>query len=293
MKARWKPSEFETLKTFWPTQGSKAVAEMLGRSWKAVQKKALRSKVLCDQQSLNARRGLTIANANDSCDTSYFEREWSPNQAYILGYIFADGCLTKGLYSLSLLCHSKDEEILLAIQQELKSTHKVSRVAAKVFPNGRSNGPRTSINVSSSKLVHSLVNRFGLCHRKTYVDLSMPTLPESMFGHFFRGYFDGDGHVSMKGKYGRISFVGTRRFVEQMQTTVCSLTGALKTKLQRQGNIYSVGWGCHQDLITIHRLMYPPGRYIFLKRKRDTFDRVVQQNLTRLVRSHRHSMSLN
>src|SRR4029077_3279761 len=92
-----------------------------------VQRRATRMKLVCDQSARYARHSATMLEKNESCDVGYFERNWSPNMAYILGYIFADGCISKDLYGLSFLCHSKDEEVLLAIHRELKSKNKIHR----------------------------------------------------------------------------------------------------------------------------------------------------------------------
>lgn len=40
-------------------------------------------------------------------DTLFFE-SWSPNMAYILGYIFADGCILKDRYRLKIASCDKD-----------------------------------------------------------------------------------------------------------------------------------------------------------------------------------------
>lgn len=277
--SRWTEYELEQIKNLWPTKGSKEVAVLLGKTWKSVQVKAIRMGLVCDQKASYERRRESLTNNNSSCDIEYFNREWNPNFAYILGYTFADGSINKSLYMLSFLCHSKDEEIILAIHKELKSEHLIGRRPAKEYPDGRKNGPRTYLNISSKKLVMSLVTRFGLLPRKTYLDLKMPEIPDKYFGHFLRGYFDGDGHVHKRKQCngGVFSFVGTKTFVEQMGNRISELIGVRKPKLCQQGLIYSIEWNLHKELKEIYELMYPEGEYIFLNRKRLVFTEIANQ----------------
>ena len=294
-KPRWTANDFQTLLRLWPEQGSEKTALKIGKSAKAVQVMAIRKGLICNQKARYSRMAKAISDGNTSCDSEYFCRDWSPNMAYVLGYIYADGCLQKDLYCLGFLCHSKDEEILLAIHKELKSTHKVIRSPARIYK-GRRNGPKTCFNVSSKKLVSSLVKRFGLQPCKSSLDLPVPEIPDEWFGHFLRGYFDGDGSVKIRKNRvgGEISFVGTRKFIKGMRRMVCRLTKSLKTKIQRQINhktgrsVYVAYWGCHRDLKSIYRLMYPKGDYIFLQRKRSALRVLVRQEV-RPMRSVRIS----
>ncbi len=281
-KKRWTRKEIRCLKDFWPTLGSKGVAGKIDRPWRAVQRKAVRMGIESDREARYLRASETQCEQNESCDTEYFVRGWNSNMAYILGYIYADGSIQKNLYGLNFLCHTKDEEILLAIHDELKSEHKIHRKDACISPKGRKNGPRTYFNLTSKKLVMSLIEGFGLQPRKTWLDLPLPEMPDEFFGHFLRGYFDGDGHIHSRKNCngGSFNIVGTRKFLIGIRRTLCRLIGVRKVKLQKPGAIFALEWGYHADLKSIYRLMYPKGEeYIRLGRKYKVFKRVFKQQV--------------
>lgn len=280
---KWTEDELRYLSEHWPTEGSKKVAAVLNRTARAVMQKAGQVGLVCDQAARIVRRGMTLQLNNTRCDIHYFARPWTPTTAYIVGYIFADGSISNNLCEVGFLCHTKDEEIILAIRDELKSTSTIHRKPG-VWEGDSYNGPRTSFDVGSKILVRDLMDRFGLRPRKTYLDLSMPQVPDILFGHFLRGYFDGDGHIGKRKvcNGGEFSFVGTETFVRQMQDTLCDIAGVRRTKVQRQGSLCCVAWGYHPDLKTIYRLLYPEGdNYIFLRRKRRVFRKVVRQTVAR------------
>lgn len=258
-------------------EGSVPIARDLGVTRGAVLNMAKRMGLVFKDK--DKKIGLKIRANNTSCDRDYF-KTWSPNMAYCLGYIYADGYIDNRMFTLRLRCHSKDEEILLAVHRELKSKHKIGRLEAR-SDQGRNNGPQTYCVIANTDLVRYLVEEHGVKPNKSKLDLPLPYVPDDHFGHFLRGYFDGDGHIHKRKQCrgGAFSFVGTEKFIEGMRETICNLYGARKVKVQKQSEIYAVVWSYHQDLIRIYNGMYPSGDYIFLKRKRDVFDEVVNQEV--------------
>ena len=282
-RPRWTDEEYRLLEEHWPDLGSKKTAEIMGRPWQSVQQKALKLKLVCNQEARYRRHSKTMMRKNKSCDVKYFTREWTPNMAYIVGYIFADGCIQKDLYSVGFVCVETDEELLHAIKEELKSKHTIYYNPARIRKDGGIDKPRVSMNISCKKLVLSLVKRFGLLPGKTFLDLSMPEVPDEFFGHFLRGYFDGDGHVHARKECngGLFNLVGTKTFIRQIRKRLVSMLGVRKIKVQQQGKIVTVNWGFHKDLKKIYRLIYPKSdeSYIYLRRKRKVFRGVVKQTV--------------
>lgn len=297
-KARWGATETELIRQQWSDLGtSQTTALLRGRTPRAVEQKAQSMGLKCNFKEKYRRISETAKNSNVSCDTNYFCREWSKNMAYIIGYILADGCITKGMRSLSFICHQKDEEILLAIKKELKSNHKIVRHSEKIYEDGRRNGPRTCLSICSKKIAESLVTNFGIFPRKTWLDSEMPNVPDQFFGHFLRGYIDGDGHVSIREvcgrKYGRTSFVATYKIATAIRDRVCKMLGVSLTKVLQQGIVWCVEWARHQDLVAISNLLYPPGEYIYLGRKRQVFEQIAKLEPIRLQRNRLPAPSLN
>ncbi len=250
---RWTREMVDVLLRHYPSEGSVAVGERLGIPESCVRRKASR---------------LGVARAAD-INEDYFDT-WTPNMAYSLGWIWADGSIDKPLWTLILNCHSKDEAVILAMREDMKSGHTIHRRPANQ-EGGRNNGPRTTLSIGSSKLVACLHDRHGLRPGKTYLDLPFPEVPDEYLPHFVRGYIDGDGCVNYYAKNGTltVNMVGTRQFLAGMQDRICSALPVGRNKISVQGSICSIQWARREDVRLLANWLYPPGDYIFLARKRD------------------------
>jgi hypothetical protein len=131
-----------------------------------------------------------------------FSRIDSEEKAYILGFIGADGNLTKKGDGLHIVQAEKDHEFLYTIRDILSpsSTIKVYKKSKTCF-----GGEETKdmhyyrLSVYSQVLYKQLLSH-GLKAAKTFT-LDLPlSLPERLFSHYVRGYFDGDGSVGFGNK---------------------------------------------------------------------------------------------
>lgn len=126
-----------------------------------------------------------------SIDQNIF-KTWGEEMAYLLGYIFADGCILfdksrkKNPYTLNIT--SVDEEHLYKIRGILNSDHKIGKKT-----NGRS-GLAFQLQIRNSVLCKDLMN-LGIKPRKTYDPNITINIPDEYFHDFTRGFFDGDGTV--------------------------------------------------------------------------------------------------
>ena len=131
-------------------------------------------------------------------NTNFF-KTWSPNMAWLLGYTWADGCVqvpvdAKGYvrYRLRYGCSAKDVELLLCIYRMLGCVQKIAPKKDNML----------ELQIGSKELVCDLIELHGVEPRKSYKDLSFPSVPSRYLCHFVRGYFDGDGSAYQWG--GRI-----------------------------------------------------------------------------------------
>lgn len=132
----------------------------------------------------------------------YFENINTQNKAYILGYIFADGCVSirpnrHNSKCLSFNCIESDKEILEFILKELniKKELQVTEPSSFISPlNGVEYGRKSQVRlgIDSAKIVDDLI-KLGLNNNKTNLELKIPNIDENLISHFIRGYFDGDG----------------------------------------------------------------------------------------------------
>lgn len=282
VKKELKAYRMAVVRARYEEEGSVPIAKDLGitRSGVLRMAKAMKLKYKDQRKKSAIKRQIS----NTTCNYNYF-KTWSPNMAYALGYIYADGCINKSKTAVMLLCHSKDEEIIVQIHKEMDSKHHIGRRPAKTY-GGRNNGPRTYCNFSSMLLVKDLIELHGVRPGKTKLDLPLPNIPDEYFGHFFRGFIDGDGHISVPKegsfrKFGRVSFVATPTFAEQLMETLIRLVGVERKTPCVQKTIVSVEWAKSADLLKLYKLIYPEGSYIYLKRKKLAFDQVMYNIATK------------
>lgn len=136
-------------------------------------------------------------------DLSYFETINSPDKAYFLGFIAADGCVRQpinGPLALAIKVSSKDEEVLVKFLKCLKSDMPVSRSRYKTPWKGVVK-EASFVNVISEKICGDLA-KHNIVERKT-LNYEPVFLSDSLMPHFTRGFFDGDGTVyKLGGKSG-------------------------------------------------------------------------------------------
>lgn len=121
-------------------------------------------------------------------DNSRFKEIKTEEDAYWLGYIFADGCVRED--SRALIIASVDLDQLEKFKKYMNYSGPIRKV--KKSKGSYAVNQVYRIVVCSSK-VCSYLNLLG----KTPGKLVMPDLPDELSRHFIRGYFDGDGSISI------------------------------------------------------------------------------------------------
>ena len=160
----------------------------------------------------------------------YFETIDNKEKAYWLGFLMADGSVT---------CPTKNgnpRRLSLSLQVIDKS-HIVKFINAidgkgcqiKHFMCKQKSGRETEqcrVDINSEKLATDLCDK-GCIPNKTYECKSNPILDDSLFKHYLRGYFDGDGcfyfNHKLKNRRYRVSFEITCHNKEQMEEIVVFL----------------------------------------------------------------------
>lgn len=128
---------------------------------------------------------------------SYFKKIDNSEKAYWLGFLYADGCITRfyrneklKAMALELTLQDKDIDHLKKIRDCLESNVPISRkiIKDKYIAN--------KIVFCCTDMCRDLIN-LGCMPQKS-LTLSFPNdnvMPQEYVSHFIRGYFDGDGGV--------------------------------------------------------------------------------------------------
>ncbi len=145
-------------------------------------------------------------------DESVFEKIDTGEKAYWLGFLYADGCITKQ-NTINLLLSIKDISHLKKFKKFMKSTNPIKERFDKVSIRDKSwEQGSCNIRISSKKIIKDL-ERLGCGRRKTNF-LKWPSenqVPKEFIFDFIRGWFDGDGSIWITKKRDKIglSVTGT------------------------------------------------------------------------------------
>lgn len=111
-----------------------------------------------------------------------FFKRWSPDVAYILGFIVADGNVRDG--AVRIIISKIDIDVLHYIKEITKCRSNIS--------NYKNDMVGLDFN---SKLLSKYLTEIGIPPRKTGKEIIPIGLPDELVSHFVRGVFDGDGWI--------------------------------------------------------------------------------------------------
>ena len=129
-------------------------------------------------------------------DEHYFDEIDTPNKAYILGFLYADGHngMSKGTITMSL--EEGDVQILEDIRRELKSDKPLEYLDyTNKHDFGYTYKNQYRLNIFNVHMCKAL-EKLGMVPNKSLV-LTFPNLKKDLIPHFIRGYFDGDGSLGV------------------------------------------------------------------------------------------------
>jgi intein/homing endonuclease len=217
----------------------------------------------------------------------FFEK-WSPEMAYVLGFLYADGDIEdnrKSSRTQYTTFFSNDKKILEAIRFVLGSDHNLNYKAPHehLYANGKiyESAEGYRLRIGSKKLFSDLV-KMGLTPRKSLTIKFPADIPNDCLGHFLRGYFDGDGCVFLQKAKGvtkpiiikKLSVIftsGSHIFLEGLANELKAKLAVTHDKIYNSTRSFQLRYST-ADSIKIFELMYKNCfKGLYLKRKFDIF----------------------
>lgn len=166
--------------------------------------------------------GVTKYTVNDS----YFNAIDDEHKAYWLGYIVADGsilseeCETK---RLSFTIKEEDKEHLEMFKKDIGSDAPVTIKETSI--KGYSSYKSAMLRINSSKLCDSLIN-LGVLPNKSTKEHYPNNIPEELAVHFWRGFVDGDGCITIYETRGKkqiqVSAIGSEETINEFHRFLLS-----------------------------------------------------------------------
>jgi len=204
----------------------------------------------------------------------YFDFVDSPEKAYFLGLLMADGYNSNA--SIALVLSKKDEEIIKRFKKAVDSN--------KFIKSYEFDGREYSSFCLYSKYFAGKLTELGCMSGKTF-KLQFPDyLNNDLIRHFIRGYFDGDGcisyHFTKKSNYFGNSFASIINFTSTYDFCLCLqkyfLTNFnINTYMscrnpKNNNNNRTVTISGNQHVIKVAKWMYD-GTDLYLSRKHQKF----------------------
>lgn len=122
--------------------------------------------------------------------SNFFDTIDTPEKAYYIGFIAADGCLYRrtiphyqGMISITIA--REDEYILERFKKAIGTTKPLTHFNTKY----------ATLQIISDSLFQGLLSH-NLDTRKTYGNTIPTDIPDNLYKYYLRGYFDGDGSIS-------------------------------------------------------------------------------------------------
>lgn len=227
MSKQWTNEEINFLKENYKTMTYKQLSEKLDRTKSAIDLKINRLGLKKEKYTYNH---------------DYFENIDTPQKAYWLGFIYADGGVSinskTNSCELSIKLKASDYYHLRKFNQALCGNVDVSFDTKKCNLNDKMYDS-CQIRFYSSKLVHDL-ERYGIVPNKT-LTIRFPNINQNLYADFIRGYFDGDGCVYESKKKNGLSSIaanftcGSIEFLNDLRSIlyengICSYVIAWKDK---------------------------------------------------------------
>jgi hypothetical protein len=212
----------------------------------------------------------------------YFENINTEDKAYFLGFIAADGNVTeryKNCRIVKIDIHKQDVIILEKFKKCINFEGDI------IYHTSRKN--MCSITCTSVKMFNDL-SKYGIVPRKTKI-LEFPNIPDELIHHYMRGYFDGDGCISIHKENrvgrgsdrGQVNIVsGSYKFIEKYVDILIDKTNIKRNKIMDRntnGRYFVIDWGGLSDVEKIYNFLYKDAK-TYLNRKKDKYDEVMKLN---------------
>ena len=203
-----------------------------------------------------------------------FHKIDTKEKAYLIGLFYADGCITtRNAVRISLT----DEQLIDDIHNLFPFFNKSSYDFSKYNPNCKIQYSLSKRN----KQLHQDFYNIGVVNNKSDFNselLHIPNMPSDLLSHFIRGYFDGDGSISIasaRPNLRRAEICSTSlTFMKEVMSTLNSY--GINTPIFRKKNLdgnkilYVLEWIKSSDILSLKDFLYRNSS-IHLNRKYDLF----------------------
>lgn len=201
---------------------------------------------------------------HSKCNEHYFEKIETPNQAYLLGFITADGAVVNQILSIEV--QEEDIAILNFAKKEIN-------------PYAALTASRGCLRVCfGAKQIGKDLEKYGIVQNKSKIIEKVPIalIPDHLLHFYFRGLIDGDGSISNEGRL--TIYSGSEKFIKDVQQILVEKAGVKQLKIYK-GTTYFVSWSSKEDKEKLFNYIYKNLEDTFYyQRKYQRLQKVIQAN---------------
>ena len=177
----------------------------------------------------------------------FFKNIDTPNKAYWLGFIYADGYLESGKnkgFGMSLQERDKyaleNLKNLLGVDNELSFRERECLIPGNKAP---SICRSYTLRINSKEIYEDLLSN-NIVVKKTY-STTFPKVPDNLFFDFLRGYIDGDGYISNNNGYIHVGLVShNNEILKYIQDKLLEYNIHSKIYLEERNNSHIYRFRC-------------------------------------------------
>lgn len=203
-------------------------------------------------------------------DFNFFDNINTERKAYWLGLLYADGCNNTKRNTIRISLQECDEYLLKELYKDVKCDKEVSHSYNKIY------NKRYSFIILQNKYFSKSLMDKGVEDNKTF-KIKFPSediVPKRLIRHFIRGYFDGDGCVSIyNNNKSVIDIVGNYDFIKELNNYINNnIDNMYKDNITKSNtsNVYNLLRSGNYKVQRFMEYMYKDSS-IFLHRKYDKY----------------------
>lgn len=186
---------------------------------------------------------------------NFFDVIDSEEKAYFLGILCADGCNHVNNTKISIFLKESDKNLIVKLNHLLQPDKPLT------YSRKKSGFNQYGLQISNKRISDKL-SELGCIPQKTFT-LDLPTydqVPENMYSHYIRGFFDGDGWLGKKD----ISITSSNLFCSKLAEMLLTKYD-IKTRIRFKNKVSELCFR-RSDVLSFLNWIYKDAN-IFLERK--------------------------
>lgn len=208
---------------------------------------------ILDEKGIKRHTGV-----KSNCDENYFETIDTPDKAYLLGFITADGAIVNDCLFIEV--HKHDEGLVLFAKEQINpkaSITPINYASTTTAPTGEKyTTVKDNVRIAfAAKKISQDLAKYGVVQNKSKTLNKVPVedIPKNLLPFYFRGLIDGDGCVHKDGKISIYS--GSERFITDVQRVLIKEANLSKLGIYH-GTSYFITWGSKSDKLKLFDYLY-------------------------------------